>query len=453
MISPVPARVAVVGIRRRRTDGCARARQAVPRDPLRGRQPPRRSRGHPSRRRPRRFLGRRHRLHRAQRAHLPPPAPALRRARRADPGLRDVDVGARRHATGSMGRAGVRRRARPVRAVPLVAQRDASVVPADAGRDPALPPDGEATARRPDDRAATRRWARSSSAAGSRRCSAPTSWSRWSPACGRATRRWRSTTRRATCSPSSSTTACSASSARPTWRTVTGGSREYVERVAARLPDVRTGTKVTSVLETSDGVEITDGNGNVDTFDAVVLATHPGQTLAMLAEPTAGAARGALRDRVLPQHRPAAHRHQRAAPAAARPGVVELPAPAVDGGPHCHGQLRHAPVDAAARARGRQAVHRHPRRRGPRRPGAGHRHDGVRAPDLHARLGGRPAPAARVRHRPDRPRRRLARLGLPRGRRPVRRTRGREARRQLGGPVAAPGRGHDVRHHDPAHAA
>ena len=72
----------------------------------------------------------------------------------------------------------------------------------------------------------------------------------------------------------------------PQWRTVTGGSREYVERVAARLPDVRTGTKVTSVIEMPTGVEITDGNGNVDTFDAVVLATHPGQALAMLAAPT-----------------------------------------------------------------------------------------------------------------------------------------------------------------------
>ncbi len=72
----------------------------------------------------------------------------------------------------------------------------------------------------------------------------------------------------------------------PQWRTVTGGSREYVDRVAARLPDVRTSTKVTSVLETPHGVEITDGNGQVDTFDAVVVATHPGQALAMLAEPT-----------------------------------------------------------------------------------------------------------------------------------------------------------------------
>ncbi len=73
----------------------------------------------------------------------------------------------------------------------------------------------------------------------------------------------------------------------PQWRTVTGGSKQYVERLATRLSDVRTDTKVTSVLETSDGVQITDGNGKVETFDAVVVATHPGQALAILAEPTA----------------------------------------------------------------------------------------------------------------------------------------------------------------------
>ena len=72
----------------------------------------------------------------------------------------------------------------------------------------------------------------------------------------------------------------------PQWRTVTGGSREYVAKVAAHIPDVRTGTKVTSVHETPTGVEITDGNGQVETFDAVVVATHPGQALEMLADPT-----------------------------------------------------------------------------------------------------------------------------------------------------------------------
>jgi predicted NAD/FAD-binding protein/DUF1365 family protein len=72
----------------------------------------------------------------------------------------------------------------------------------------------------------------------------------------------------------------------PQWRTVTGGSQEYVRRVAACLGDVRTGTKVTSVLEIPTGVEVTDGNGAVTTYDAVVIATHPGQALAMLADPT-----------------------------------------------------------------------------------------------------------------------------------------------------------------------
>ncbi len=72
----------------------------------------------------------------------------------------------------------------------------------------------------------------------------------------------------------------------PTWRTVTGGSTSYVARVGAALAEVRTGTKVTSVLETATGVEITDGNGRTTSYDAVVIATHPAQALAMLAEPT-----------------------------------------------------------------------------------------------------------------------------------------------------------------------
>ena len=72
----------------------------------------------------------------------------------------------------------------------------------------------------------------------------------------------------------------------PEWRTVTGGSREYVDRLAAALPDVRTGTKVTSIAETADGVQVTDGNGRVASYDGVVVATHPDQALSMLAEPT-----------------------------------------------------------------------------------------------------------------------------------------------------------------------
>jgi predicted NAD/FAD-binding protein/DUF1365 family protein len=76
----------------------------------------------------------------------------------------------------------------------------------------------------------------------------------------------------------------------PQWRTVTGGSREYVDRVAAEITrrggTILCDTKVTSVLETADDVEVTDGNGQVHRLDAVVLAAHPGQALAMLADPT-----------------------------------------------------------------------------------------------------------------------------------------------------------------------
>ena len=72
----------------------------------------------------------------------------------------------------------------------------------------------------------------------------------------------------------------------PQWRTVVGGSRTYVEQVAAGLNDVRVGTKVTSVDEDATGVSVTDGSGTVTRFDAVVIATHPSQALDLLGAPT-----------------------------------------------------------------------------------------------------------------------------------------------------------------------
>ncbi|HXH79083.1 FAD-dependent oxidoreductase [Nocardioides sp.] len=72
----------------------------------------------------------------------------------------------------------------------------------------------------------------------------------------------------------------------PQWRTVTGGSGTYVAAVAAHIQSVRTGTKVTSVREVAHGVEITDSNGGLHTFDAVVIAVHPEQALTMLESPT-----------------------------------------------------------------------------------------------------------------------------------------------------------------------
>jgi predicted NAD/FAD-binding protein len=75
---------------------------------------------------------------------------------------------------------------------------------------------------------------------------------------------------------------------------------EYVARVAAALADVRLGTKVTSVLETADGVEVTDGNGDVDDVRRRRHRHPPGQALAMLAEPTRPSARCSARCRTPP---------------------------------------------------------------------------------------------------------------------------------------------------------
>jgi DUF1365 family protein len=47
------------------------------------------------------------------------------------------------------------------------------------------------------------------------------------------------------------------------------------------------GTKIIDVFETGDGVDVTDDAGATWRFDAVIIATHPGQALDMLAAPTA----------------------------------------------------------------------------------------------------------------------------------------------------------------------
>lgn len=72
----------------------------------------------------------------------------------------------------------------------------------------------------------------------------------------------------------------------PQWRTVTGGSRTYVDRVAKTLTAVRTSTPVTSLRRMVVGVELVDGDGEVHHFDAAVVATHPDQALNVLAQPT-----------------------------------------------------------------------------------------------------------------------------------------------------------------------
>ena len=68
---------------------------------------------------------------------------------------------------------------------------------------------------------------------------------------------------------------------RPKWRTVTGGSRQYVERIAKEIPIVRTGVDVTSVRRSSDGVVVNTAAGE-ERFDEVVLASHAPQSMRLL---------------------------------------------------------------------------------------------------------------------------------------------------------------------------
>ena len=72
----------------------------------------------------------------------------------------------------------------------------------------------------------------------------------------------------------------------PQWYTVVGGSRTYVERLAARLPDVRRSHAVTDVTRHRDGVEVRDGTGQVTRVDRVVIATHADQALDLLTDPS-----------------------------------------------------------------------------------------------------------------------------------------------------------------------
>ncbi len=71
----------------------------------------------------------------------------------------------------------------------------------------------------------------------------------------------------------------------PQWFTVVGGSRTYVDAIAARLPDVRTNRPVRSVQRHADGVDVIDASGERTQVDRVVIATHPDQALAMLDDP------------------------------------------------------------------------------------------------------------------------------------------------------------------------
>ncbi len=71
------------------------------------------------------------------------------------------------------------------------------------------------------------------------------------------------------------------------WRTVDGGSEQYVRRIIESLGSrVRTGHPVGQVRASQGGFEVVTATGETDRFDEVVLAAHADASLAMLADPT-----------------------------------------------------------------------------------------------------------------------------------------------------------------------
>lgn len=72
----------------------------------------------------------------------------------------------------------------------------------------------------------------------------------------------------------------------PRWRTVTGGSRTYVERAAKNLTSVRTATPVRGLRRAGDGVVVREESDTAHRFDHAVVATHADQALRLLEDPT-----------------------------------------------------------------------------------------------------------------------------------------------------------------------
>lgn len=73
----------------------------------------------------------------------------------------------------------------------------------------------------------------------------------------------------------------------PTWRTVVGGSRTYVDAIVAKLGDgAVSGRPVASVRRHDDSVEITTADGQTSRFDYAIIATHANAALDLLADAT-----------------------------------------------------------------------------------------------------------------------------------------------------------------------
>jgi predicted NAD/FAD-binding protein len=77
---------------------------------------------------------------------------------------------------------------------------------------------------------------------------------------------------------------------RPTWRTIEGGSRAYVEKLTAPYASpsrARLSAGAVAVRRDGAGVWVRDAQGRVDRYDDVVIAAHADEALALLDDPSA----------------------------------------------------------------------------------------------------------------------------------------------------------------------
>jgi len=80
---------------------------------------------------------------------------------------------------------------------------------------------------------------------------------------------------------------------RPQWLTVKGGGREYVQRMAADLNDIRLNAPVLDVRRADQGVYVFTAE-SCERYDEVVFACHSDQALAILADQASPAERAVL---------------------------------------------------------------------------------------------------------------------------------------------------------------
>ncbi|PKU22262.1 NAD(P)/FAD-dependent oxidoreductase [Telmatospirillum siberiense] len=74
---------------------------------------------------------------------------------------------------------------------------------------------------------------------------------------------------------------------RPQWRTVIGGSREYIRRLTNDMRHkARLSTPVLTIKRHGAGVDVITTDGHCESFDAVVIGSHADEALGLLANPS-----------------------------------------------------------------------------------------------------------------------------------------------------------------------